>query len=137
MPDYESISEDFPWAVDVGRKECVALFLGQFAFRELRVAYEQLTDDEAETVRLMAGYACSGEIPEGWSTTGPQEFHGLANNLWPWVWRRFGGRGNAEMVTLHPPNGDPPWIMDFAIPGSSRPIMLKFVSQLKAALLLQ
>ena len=47
-----------------------------------------------------------------------------------WIWREFPQLGNSQLVSVHPINGSPSFIMDFAIPGSSRPKMTMLESRL-------
>lgn len=43
-----------------------------------------------------------------------------------WVWNEFPQLSGAQLVSIHPVNGCPPYIMDFAIPNSTRSFMSMF-----------
>jgi hypothetical protein len=43
-----------------------------------------------------------------------------------WDWREFPQLSGSQLVSVHPLNGNPPYILDFAIPNSGRPRMTMF-----------
>lgn len=105
---------------DLTMSDVEAVFRERFAFSEVWEAFEQL-----DTAAIPAFWdMCDAvyRVGEGAALPTVAVRYGAGPGPY-WVLHTMPRRPGSRMATLHPLNGDEPRILDFAIAGSSRPIM--------------
>lgn len=117
---------------DFGEGQSAAILAQQFAFVEVYTAFAGLEPDAMEIALLMCRYTFGVTLDAIDARLTPIEVkhgHGLGPH---WIWRRFPDQRDSTIVSVHPTNGEPARIVDFAIPESSRPRMFTFESRARA-----